>query len=191
MLSSRKFEVPDQICKIHSATLSNTEYRAQTALGTSTNHYKHSESYPIHGNGQSAGSSGTNWVCISVPIMSTLDKHEEGCTMVSPDKKIKWEKVSIGFVDDKRQYANDWQNNSLLTASNKLRSPQSWEHLLFTSGDKLKLTKCAWYCISWTFNPDGTLKNSNNTSYKIIFLDSAIQQHHAIKQFPIQSPFKH
>ena len=106
---------------VFSAALRNTEYRAQTSLDTSTNHYKHSESDSIYGNGQGAGSLGTNWVYISVLIMSTLYKHEEGCTIVSPDKKIKWEKVIIGFVDDKRQYANDWQNNSLLTASNKLR----------------------------------------------------------------------
>ena len=77
---------------MYSATLRNTEYRVQTALGTSTNHYKHSESDPVHGNGQGVGSSGSNWVYISVPIMSTLDKHEEGCTIVSPDKKIKWGK---------------------------------------------------------------------------------------------------
>ena len=34
---------------------------------------------------------------------------------------IKWKKVIIGFVDDKRQYANDWNNNSLLTASINLQ----------------------------------------------------------------------
>jgi len=36
MLNIRKFEVPDKLCQIHSATLRNTEYRVQTVLGTST-----------------------------------------------------------------------------------------------------------------------------------------------------------
>ena len=107
MLISQKFDVPDKICQIHSATLRNTEYRVQRVLGTSTNHYKHSELDPMHGNDQGAGSSGTNWVYISVPIKSTLNKHEEGCTIVSPDKKIKWERVIIGFVDNTRQCANN------------------------------------------------------------------------------------
>ena len=53
--------------------------------------------------------------------MSTLDKHEEGCTIISPDKKIKWKQVIKGFVDDKRQYANDWNTNYLLTASTNLQ----------------------------------------------------------------------
>ena len=88
MLNSRKFEVPDKICKVYSATLQNTEYRVQTALDISKQSYSHSELYAIHGNGQGAGSSGTVWVYISVSIMSTLDKHEEGCTIISPDKKI-------------------------------------------------------------------------------------------------------
>ena len=101
MLTSRKFEVPDKICQIHSATLRNTEYRVQTALGISNQYYKHSDSLPIYGNGQGAGSSGTVWIYISVPIMSTLDKDEEGCTIISPDKKIQWKKVIVGFVDDK------------------------------------------------------------------------------------------
>ena len=99
MLTSRKFEVPDKICQIHSDTL-HTEYRVKTALGTSNQYYKHSNSVPIHGNGQGAGSSGTVLVYISVPIMSTLDNHEEGCTIISPDKKIQWKKVIVGFVDD-------------------------------------------------------------------------------------------
>ena len=168
---------------MHSATLRNTEYRVQTALDTSTHHYTHSESDPIHGNGQYAGSSGTNQVYISVPIMSTLYKHEERCTIVSPDKKIKWERVIIGFVDNTRQYANNQQNDSLLTASNKLQLVvQSQEHLLYTSGGKLELIKCAWYCISYNFNPDGTPKMSNNAFYNIIIiLDSAAQQYHTIK----------
>ena len=75
--------------------------------------------------------------------MSTLDKHEEGCTIISPDKKIKWKQVIKGFVDDKRQYANDWNTNYLLTTSTNLqKAAQSREHLLHTSGGKLELTKC-------------------------------------------------
>ena len=84
------------------------------------------------------------------------------------------------------------KNSSLLTASNKLRSAaQCWEHLLYTSGGKLELITCVWYYISWTFNPDGTPKISNNTSYKIILLDSVTQHHHTIKQLPIYPPFKY
>ena len=65
MLTSRKFEVPDKIYQIYSTTLRNIEYQVQTALGTSNQCYKHSDSVPIHGNEQGAGSSGTVWFSLA------------------------------------------------------------------------------------------------------------------------------
>ena len=35
-LHSRRFEIPDKVCKIHSTTLRNIKYRVQTALGINT-----------------------------------------------------------------------------------------------------------------------------------------------------------
>ena len=34
---------------------------------------------------------------------------------MSPNKKNTWKKTSISFVNDKRQYTNNWLNNSLET----------------------------------------------------------------------------
>ena len=109
MLNSRKFEVLDKVYHMNSTTLYNTEYWVQIILGTSTQYYKHFNSDPIHGNGQGSESTKKNWVHIIVPIMSTLDKNEEGCIIISSDKKIKWEKIIVRCVDDKRKYANDWK----------------------------------------------------------------------------------
>ena len=72
--------------------------------------------------------------------MSSLEKQNKGCTILSPDNSIKWKKKIIGFVDDKRQYTNDRKINLLLTAANKLQSAaKTWEHLLHSSGGKLEL----------------------------------------------------
>lgn len=92
MLSSHEFWIPDKIYKMHSATLCNTEYWVQTFLGTSNQYCDHSNSDPIHGNRQCAGSLGTYWVYISVLIISTLDKNEKGCTIISSDKKLNWKR---------------------------------------------------------------------------------------------------
>ena len=85
MLYSCKFEVPDKICKMHSTTLRNTEYRVQIALGTSQRHYKYSTSSPIHGTDQGLDSYETHWVFISVHMRSTLKKENNSCTIISPD----------------------------------------------------------------------------------------------------------
>ena len=74
MLNNRKFGVPDQVCTLHARTLNNTKYFIKTALGTSTQSYTSTEESKIYGQGQGAGSSGTSWTFISVPMMTTLEK---------------------------------------------------------------------------------------------------------------------
>ena len=88
---------------------------------------------------------------------------------MSPNKQITWEKI-IRLVDDKRQYTNDWINNDLNTATTNLQeAAQGWENLLHTTEGQLELSKCAWYCISWDFSPDGLpiMKGNNNHSIRI------------------------
>ena len=82
-------------------------------------------------------------------MMKVIEKKCEGCQMNSPDKKLQWIKHILGFVDDKRQYANEWNTSNLTNALNKLQhASQTWEHLLFTSGGKLEIDKCEAYIMS-------------------------------------------
>ena len=100
-------------------------------------------------------------------------------------------KTIIGFVDDKRQYTNDWINTNLNTATTNLQeATQGWEHFLHTTGGQLELSKCAWYYISWDFSPDGLpiMKDNNYHSIRITY--SATSFIVTIKQLPITSSFK-
>ena len=66
---------------------------------------------------------------------------------------------------------NDWNNINLTHALKKLQqTAQTWEHLLYTSGDKLEIDKYEVYIMSWQFNEDGTpnIINSNNIPSIII-----------------------
>ena len=82
-------------------------------------------------------------------MMETLEQLKKGCILMSPNKIITWEKTIIEFVDDKRQYTNDWINNDLDTSTTHLQEvAQGWEHLFHTTGGQLELSKCAWYYIS-------------------------------------------
>ena len=58
-LHSRRFEIPDQVCKIHSTTLRNIKYRVQSALGVASCHYQNTPQASAHGSGQGAGLSCT------------------------------------------------------------------------------------------------------------------------------------
>ena len=76
MLNSRKIGVLDQICTLQAKTLNSTKYYIKTALGTSKTSYTSTDDSKTYGQGQGAGSSGTSWAFISVPLMTTLEKKQ-------------------------------------------------------------------------------------------------------------------
>ena len=111
---------------------------------------------------------------------------------MSPNKQITWKKRIIVFVDDKRQYTNDWINNNIDTATTNLQEvAQGWEHLLYTTGGQLELSKCAWYYISWDFASNGLPIMKDNNNHTIRIKSSATSSIVIIKQIPITSSFKY
>ena len=54
-LCSRKNDIPDELWRLQAKTLKTMEYKVQTALGISKEHYQHSTMYPIYGSGQGVG----------------------------------------------------------------------------------------------------------------------------------------
>ena len=45
---------------------------------------------------------------ISTAIMNAIEKHFEKCTMTSLTKHITYSNHTLGFLDNKTQYENDW-----------------------------------------------------------------------------------
>ena len=111
--------------------------------------------------------------------------------MSSPDKSISWTKFITGFIDDNRQYSNDWINNDTSNVLNKIKknSVQEWEHLLHTSGGSLELSKCALYLISWNFNDDGTHYINSSTNVSLHIISSSIGKKIEIKVLTNEIPF--
>ena len=65
------------------------------------------------------------------------------------------------------------------------------EHLLYTTGGQLELSKCAWYCISWDFTAAGLPIIQDNNNHTIRIQSSANSSTVTVKQFPITSSFKY
>ena len=157
------------MCKLAATTLHKTKYHVQTAVRTSPNYYSSTKEMPQYGSGQGSGNAGTEWLFIEQSMISTIVRLYEGCTMSSPDKSIKWKKIITVFVDDLRKYSNDWENNNQQVILKKLKvSTQAWEHLLYMSGGKLELDKCALYTIQWIFSEDDIAKLKNKSNEKLI-----------------------
>ena len=74
------------------------------------------------------------------------------------------------FVDDSRNFVTTKQrthSNSTELCNLLRHASQSQEHLLSTSGGKLNPSKCVFYIIQQTFQPDGTSKVDNTSVFRI------------------------
>ena len=82
-------------------------------------------------------------------MMRTLEQLCRGCKMQNLSKIITIKKHFIGFFDDTKQYANNWiTNNAIHMIQIIQHSTKTQEHLLFTSGGKIELSKYAAYIIN-------------------------------------------
>ena len=85
-------------------------------------------------------------------MTKTIEQTCQSFDMSSPDSFQLQTNHIIGLVDDKRQYINDWEDNSEQKLCENLQTAaSSLEQMLHTSGEGLELTKCAWYLIKREF----------------------------------------
>ena len=102
-----------------------------------------------------------------VPYDRNSWKKCKGFDISSPSYSLSNTIQIIGLVDDKRQYANNWKENSEKTICDNLqREASSWEQILHTSGEALEITKRAWYLITWEFTDSGPPCINKNTKNK-------------------------
>ena len=103
-----------------------------------------------------------------------------------------WTKHILDLVDDARQYSNDWTSNQMINILSKLQHvSQTWEHLLATTGGKLKIPKCAVYTLKWIFNTHGIPSLDKDCKAKIRISSSETSEHTTIPHLPNDVPFKY
>ena len=86
-INSRKFGIPDNICKLYQTAHDKMEFKNQINNNTSQITYKITEKLPMHGQGQGAGNGGTRWMFIRVPMTEIVDNLALGCTIQLPKGK--------------------------------------------------------------------------------------------------------
>ena len=149
-INSRKFGIPENICKLHQTVHDKMEFRNQINNNTSKLTYKSTQALPMHGQRQRTGNGGTHWTFISVPMMEIVDKVPPGCTIKLPHGQETWTIKMMVFVDDKRHYINTLtQQLSKIVIEAMKTSVTTWYELPQFVGGDLELTKCGWYVIDW------------------------------------------
>jgi hypothetical protein len=152
MLVSRHNGITQNICKIQSTTLQETQFKLRTALGKSKATYCHSEDTPIHGTGRGSCASPAIWLMLSSFLMKILKSQGNVMYMHDVENMINVHEIIEGFVDDNSIFTNKLCND-LQALFNKLQCDgKLWADLLEASGGKLELTKCFFYLLSWSWD---------------------------------------
>ena len=73
ILNSRKFGIPDSICKVYSIAHNLMKYRTQINNSIPKKSYSSKDKLKCHGAGQRAGNRGSNWTFISIPMIAVVE----------------------------------------------------------------------------------------------------------------------
>ena len=73
ILNSRKYSIPENVCKVHSIAHDKMKFRNRIGNKVSNITYTSTEELELHGAGQGTGNGYTHWTFISVPMMETVE----------------------------------------------------------------------------------------------------------------------
>ena len=163
ILNSRKYDILDNVCKVHSIDHDKMKFRNRIGNKISDIIYTSTEELELHGAGQGTGNGVTHWTFISIPMMETVEQAVPGCTMQLPNNHKTWEIKILRFVDDKKYYVN----NILKELKQKIteamqQSISVWDEVLTFVGGKLEMSKCNFYILDRTLDKsDKPIFNNN------------------------------
>jgi hypothetical protein len=92
---------------MHATTLQQAKYHLKTKQGVSKSYYAHSEATPVHGNGQGAGDSPSQWCQQSAMLFDLYADANIGTTMSTRTGKKLVFLPMAAFADDTNLIGND------------------------------------------------------------------------------------
>jgi len=152
---------PTTALRIWERTLYNIIHSVKTALGHSSASYQYTPDTPIIGPGQ--GSRGGPAACsvATSPLLTSMDRLAHGIYFLDPQQQLFYSACAKMFVDDNTNYSNKFlpwlytPPEPTVVRDMIQHDAQTWERLLWTSGGLLKLPKCLYYLMLWTFDAEG------------------------------------
>lgn len=123
-------------------------FSIRTSTGVTSETYSYSASNPIQGAGQGIGWAGPKWINTSDTISRIMNDKCPGMKFVDPFNTICIVKVADFFIDDTATGTNENAIPPGHSVLDHLRdTEQIHADLLFVSGHRLALEKCAYYVI--------------------------------------------
>jgi len=180
-------------------TWEQTYHRIRTLYGISEEIYSNSTDNPLYGPGQGSTIGPFLLLLCFILIFMSLPKDSPSISLTSVSGTHQLDYVGEAFVDDAGLGTNtsDGSTSSLLTNLQTLA--QSWEKLLFSTGEALNLSKCFWFLLSWHWDgsrarlsslaetPGDLVKTSGRdpTSITIPRIEASATFRHWVFTFPL------
>ena len=163
MLLCRRQGVSTGVCLMCATVLLQAHYFMKTAHGISPGSYTSTFWNPTHGPGQGSRIRPALWVLVSCLMFQAMDSMCQGAEFCDPTQQFSHQRVSDGFVDDVANVFNLGLDPMLsehyspnMIAQGMQSEAQTWEHLLWSTGGALELTKCFCYIMAWHFQKNDT-----------------------------------
>jgi hypothetical protein len=154
-LTARAHGQNRDVCFVHAATLQAAKFRLKTAMGVSEEFYQHCHAHPIYGTGQGSRNFPVIWVFISSILFKCHEKYAKGAVFESPDRTVTIRFYMVGFVDDSTGQVNDCRSNVVTPLDDLIKmmahDAQLWNDLLHISGGLLKVSKCPYHIVYFTY----------------------------------------
>jgi hypothetical protein len=148
---------PGKAVEMHSKMLEEAKYHLKTKQGITSTSYSHSTDTPVHGNGQGAGDSPSQWCQQSAMLFELYANETSGTCLTRRDGSQRIDLPMAAFADDANLIGND--DNRILSLDGLIHKTQTgfttWNELLYAAGHFMELPKCSCYLSVWDFQEDG------------------------------------
>jgi hypothetical protein len=164
--ASERMGVPEGPLWLQEDVLLNVIHYLKTGFGITINSYTSDNNFRFHGVGQGSKAGPISWAWMSSNIFHAQELWGHGVKFACPERQIHHARHSNARLC--------WQHNGIclqptsmatpppgkqeLLFDGLLRDSQIWEWLLWSSGGLLKIEKCWFYAIQWTFEANGKAK---------------------------------
>ncbi len=154
-------------------TIQDMKFYLCTGFGDSKEFARLTGGIKIQGLRQGNGAAQAGWTMTNITMIKAHKQKDHGVHLINPISKGGLHVISTIFVDNTDlEHFDMRQNKTAEEAHEKFQENiTNWSHLIIATGGALKLIKCFYQLISFSWNPDSTLmykQNKNREDYMIV-----------------------
>jgi len=170
VINCRRYGAPKNGCQTLAKIWNGLKHSIKTSHGISTSTYHAGPGEYHAGAGQGSCLAPLIWSTISTQILEITEEVPHRVTVLHANNLDSISSQSEAYVDDTSFMVNlvhqanrDPIEDSKVIAEQITKVSQIAEKTLYASGGALELSKCAWYSLTWKWDPKGVAHLQVNT----------------------------